>query len=320
VGGGLSSKPFLAQQLDIFVLPEQVVDMAVAITRIYRDYGFRQKRHMTRLKFLVADWGVERFKEKLIEVYGSALPSRGEDGTLGWNAGYYYGVQKQKQRGLNFIGLNVPIGRLSGEELHDLARISDEYGDGTLRTSVAQNIIIANIPTKKLNRLQKEATIKRITPQPKAFVGYAVSCTGNEYCNLALVETKERMRLLAEHMDHVISDLDTPVRMHMVGCPNSCGQRQVADIGFQGALVKTPQGMRDAFEIYLGGTLGPGAQYNEKLNGRVKADDLGPVVEQLVNYFKAERTDGETFHSFYKRVGATPFQERLDQAIAQLNN
>lgn len=144
-----------------------------------------------------------------------------------------------------------------------------------------------------------------------------VSCTGNEFCNLAIVETKERAKRVAEYLDTHI-ELDKEVRIHFIGCPNACGQKHIADIGLQGTLVKTQEGMVDAFDIAVGGILGPGATFNERLKGRVKGDDVGPVLVRLITFFKENRKKEETFHQFYKRVGISPFQEQLDQALTQM--
>ncbi|MFN7250117.1 MAG: nitrite/sulfite reductase [Anaerobacillus sp.] len=318
VGGGLSSKPYLAEELDVFVLPDQVKDVAIAITTIYRDYGYRQKRHRARLKFLMADWGPEKFREKLIEVYGHELPSKGVDKLEKWNAGYFYGVHEQKQAGLNYAGFNVPVGRMNSEELITLAEVAKKYGNGEIRTCNSQNIVIPNVPDEKIAALIAEPIFEKITLQPKSFIGYSVSCTGIEYCNLALVETKETTRKLAEYLDDHIQ-LDVPVRIHMVGCPNSCGQRQIADIGLQGVLMKTKEaGMVEAFEIYVGGTLEKEhAQFNEKLKGRVMSEKLPTVLKDLFKFFKAEKIAGETFYDFVQRVGVATLQGQLDNILAE---
>ena len=283
--------------------------MAIAVATIFRDFGYREKRHVARLKFLVADWGPEKFKEKLLE-YVDLLPA-GEDAQIGWNAGYFYGVQPQKQKGLNYIGLNVPVGRLSSEEALELARISKKYGNGELRNCNSQNMIIPNIPDENVDALLAEQIFERITISPLSFIGYAVSCTGMEYCNLALVETKERMRRIANQLDQELT-LDVPVRMHMIGCPNSCGQRQIADIGFQGVKMKTKdKGMIDAFEIYVGGTLLDGGKFNEKLKGKVDADNLYGVLKQLLVHFKETKNPEETFFDYVQRVGLEPLQDNI---------
>ncbi|TYR78747.1 nitrite/sulfite reductase [Priestia megaterium] len=318
VGGGLSARPYLAQTLDLFVLPEQVKEVAIAVTTIFRDYGYREKRHLARLKFLVADWGVEKFKEKIMEITGP-LNSKGEEPTKEWNAGYFYGVHKQKQKGLNYIGFNVPVGRLSADEVFELARIARTYGNGEIRNSNSQNLIIPNVPDEKVEALLGEEIFKRITVKPNSFIGYSVSCTGIEYCNLALVETKERMRRIAEDLDRQLI-LDVPVRFHMVGCPNSCGQRQIADIGLQGIKMRTKdKRMIEAFEIYVGGTLNKGGQLNEKLKGKVEGDQLPDVLLKFLTYFKEQKELGENFHHFYKRIGLEILQEKLTTILEELN-
>lgn len=314
VGGGLSAKPHLAQKLDLFVQPEDVLKVAIGVATIFRDYGYREKRHHARLKFLVADWGAEKFLEKLKELTGE-LPTLGDDKLVGWNAAYFDGVHPQAQKGLNYIGLNVPVGRMSGEELDELARLSDVYGKGYLRTTMSQNIIFSDIPDDQVETLLNEEVLKRLSPSPNKFMSRTVSCTGNEFCNLAVVETKVRAVDVARYLDEHV-ELDEDIRIHMVGCPNACGQKHIADIGLQGSLVKTPEGTVDAFDIAVGGTLGHGARFNQVLKGRVKGDDVGPVLAQLILYYKENRTDGESFHQFVLRVGIPAFQERLNGILS----
>lgn len=319
VGGGLSAKPHLAKPLDIFVRPEEVLKVAIGVTTIFRDYGYREKRHHARLKFLVADWGPEKFKEKLIELVGE-LESRGEDKTVGWQAAYFDGVHPQKQEGLNYIGLNVPVGRLNADELEQLADVADQYGEGKIRTTMSQNILISGIPDDKVEEALQAPVLQRLTPFQKHFMSRTVSCTGNEFCNLAIVETKRRAAEVAEYLDEHV-ELDEKVRIHFIGCPNACGQKHIADIGLQGSLIKTPEGMVDAFDIAVGGTLGggdngPQAQFNQALKGRVKGDQVAYVLEQLLLFYKTNRNASESFHDFVRRVGVPAFQEQLNQILA----
>ncbi|SDW96929.1 ferredoxin-nitrite reductase [Marininema mesophilum] len=318
VGGGLSARAFLAEELDVFIRPEQVMEVAIAVTTIFRDYGYRQKRTRARLKFLMADWGPEKFKEKLLE-YTGPLPERGENQLKDWNAGFFYGVHAQKQEGLNYVGLNVPVGRLTSAEVLELARISKKFGDGEIRNSNSQNLLIPNIPDEQVEVLLKEKIFDRIRINPPKFIGYAVSCTGIEYCNLALTETKERMRRIAEYLDEEVK-LDVPVRMHMVGCPNSCGQRQIADIGLQGIKMKSKEksGMVEAFEIYVGGTLQDGGKFNEKLKGKIDGDYLPDVLRNFLLYFKENKESEESFFAFVERIGVEQLQEVLDDILAQV--
>jgi len=207
------------------------------------------------------------------------------------------------------------VGRLDAEEVFELARISGKYGNGEIRTCNSQNLIIPNVSAEKVEALLEEPIFKRISINPNSFIGHAVSCTGIEYCNLALVETKERMRLIAEELDRKIQ-LDVPVRMHMVGCPNSCGQRQIADIGLQGMKIRNAnKEMVEAYEIYVGGTLVDGGKFNEKLKGKIPAEQLTDVLKKLLLHFKVQKLVGETFYDFKKRVGLGNLQQALDYIL-----
>ncbi|WP_025689830.1 nitrite/sulfite reductase [Paenibacillus zanthoxyli] len=319
VGGGLSAKPHLAQKLDIFVRPDEVLKVAIGVATIFRDNGYREKRHHARLKFLVADWGAEKFKDKLLELIGE-LPARGEDKTIGWQAAYFDGVHPQPQQGLNYVGLNVPVGRMNADELAQLADLADTYGDGTIRTTMSQNAILSGVPNEKVEELLAAPVLQRLSAAPKPFISRTVACTGNEFCSLALVETKKRAVAIAKYLDEHL-DLGEKVRLHLIGCPNACGQKQIGDIGLQGALVKTPEGMAEAYDIAVGGTLGGGAQgpaakFAQPLKGRVKADEVAGVLEQLLLFYKSERAAGESFHAFTERVGVSAIQDKLNSILA----
>lgn len=314
VGGGLSTKPHLAQKLDVFIRPEVALKVAIGVATLFRDYGYREKRHHARLKFLVADWGVEKFKEKLVELVGE-LPSRGEDKTTGWHAAYFDGVHPQQQEGLNYVGLNVPVGRLNTDELLQLADLADTFGDGTIRTTMSQNIILSGVPDAKVSALLQASVLQRLTPTPKNFISRTMSCTGKEFCNLAIVETKQHAVSVAQYLDEHVQ-LDEKLRIHFIGCPNACGHKQLADIGLQGSLIKTPEGMVEAFDIAVGGTLGggdhgPKAQFASPLKGRIKANHVAPVLEQLITFYKEQRYTDENFHEFTLRVGLPTIQEQL---------
>ncbi|WP_239615920.1 nitrite/sulfite reductase [Cohnella mopanensis] len=314
VGGGLSAKPHLARQMNMFVRPEEALKVAIGVTTLFRDNGYREKRHYARLKYLIAEWGVEKFQEELIKLIGE-MPSLGDDRTIGWNAAYFDGVHPQNTSGFNYVGLNIPVGRTNSDEFDTLADLADKYGDGTIRTTIAQNIMLTGVADDKVESLLKEPLLQRLNPNPNLFMSRTVSCTGNEFCNLAIVETKEFARRVALYLDEHVQ-LDEPVRIHFIGCPNGCGQKHVADIGLQGSLVKTPEGMVDAYDIAVGGTLGPGAKYNTALKGRVKADNVNNVLEQLINFYKESRQSGESFHQFVQRVGIETMQGKLTEILS----
>ncbi len=316
VGGGLSNRPHLAEKIDLFVRPEQVVDVAVGVIKVFRDYGYRQKRHRARLKFLIADWGPEKFLKILKEGIGE-YPEQGEDKVTGWNAGYFTGIHPQKQAGLNYVGLNIPIGRTSAEEFHALADLADQYGSGALRTVNTQNIIIPDVPDEKVEALLKEPLLKKLNPFPKPFEGYTVSCTGSEFCNLALTRTKGFVEEVTRYLDHHVL-LDEPIRLHVNGCPNSCGQRQIADIGLLGAKMKTERGMVEAYTISIGGHLYGRGKFATLLKGRIAKDYVAPVLKELILFYKRERKTGEKFRDFTERVGIKTFQDQFDRICKQL--
>ncbi|MBB6671423.1 nitrite/sulfite reductase [Cohnella nanjingensis] len=314
VGGGLSAKPHLGKQLDMFILPDECLKVAIGVTTLFRDNGFREKRHYARLKYLVADWGVGKFQEELVKLIGE-MPPRGDDRVVGWNGSYFDGVHAQKQNGLNYVGLNIPVGRTSSDEFDQLADLADQYGDGTIRTTISQNVLLTGVPDDKVEALLAHPLLQRLTPSPNRFMSRTVSCTGNEFCNLAIVETKERARRVAAYLDEHVA-IDTPVRIHFIGCPNGCGQKHVADIGLQGSLIKTPEGMVDAFDIAVGGQLGPEAKFNTVLKGRIKGEEVQVGIAKLVEFYKEQRHDGESFHDFVQRVGIPTLQEKWTEIIA----
>lgn len=301
IGGGLSAAPMLAKKLQLFVTPEQVLPVAKAVCTIFRDYGYREKRTHARLKFLMKDWGREAFEEKLAE-YISLDRVLGEEKLVDWNASYYYGVHPQKQENKYYIGLNVPFGEITAEELLELSTLCKEYGDATIRTTLSQNVIMTGVEESSLDSLLERNIFKRLSPNPNTFLGYTVACTGKEYCNLALVETKDRARAIIDYLNETI-ELDTPIRIHLTGCPNSCGQKQIADISLQGAKMKTEEGSVDAFTLWVGGTLQGEGKFAESLDVRIEASKVAFALEKLILFYKKHREEKEAFHAFVERVG-----------------
>jgi Sulfite reductase, beta subunit (hemoprotein) len=318
VGGGLAAKPYLAEQLNIFVTLDQVRNVAAAVTTIYRDYGYRKSRARARLKYLIADWGIKKFEEKVLELTGP-LPSAGHDETKSWNGGFFFGVHPQKQEGLNYVGVSIPVGRISVEDFLAFAELAQKYGNGELRTVNSQNLILPNIPDQVLDGLLANDLFKKFPVQPTPFTGYAMACTGNEFCNLALTNTKDKMKEIAARLDREVS-LDVPVRIYMVGCTNSCGQRQIADIGIQGLKLRTKdKQLVDAYELFVGGTLTGGGHFNERLKGRIAATLIDDVLKDFLLYFKNEKEKGESFFAFKSRVGTEKLQHALDTIVETYN-
>lgn len=318
VGGGLAAKPYLAESLNIFVTLDQVRNVAAAVTAIYRDYGYRKSRARARLKYLVADWGIQKFEDKVLELTGP-LPEAGHDETRGWNGGFFFGAHPQKQQGLNYVGVSIPVGRISAEDFRRFAQLAQAYGNGELRTVNSQNLILPNIPDAVLDELLSDSLFQKFPVHPTPFTGYAMACTGNEFCNLALTNTKDKMIEIATRLDQDIS-LDVPVRIYMVGCTNSCGQRQIADIGIQGLKLRTKdKQLVDAYELFVGGTLIDGGQFNERLKGRIPATQIYDVLKEFLLFFKKEKDEGETFFTFKNRVGTEKLQTVLDALLKDDN-
>lgn len=310
VGGGLSSKPYLAQKLNFFVHPHEVLKVSIAVATLFRDYGYRNNRRQARLKFLLADWGREMFEAEVLKLTGP-LEANAIDLTRGWNAGYFYGVHPQKQPGLNYVGLSVPVGRLSAEDLLEITQCVDKYGDGSLRTCNSKNLVLGNIPTENIEALLAEPIIVKFTPYPKSFIGYTMSCTGKEFCNLAPVETKNFALKIAQYLDEKI-ELDTPLRIHVNGCQNSCAQLHIADIGLRGMLGKWNGETVEKFELSIGGQLGTNASFAISLEGAVNAAQVPEVLEEFIEFYKTNKRHQEEFHDFVSRLGAQAFQDLLN--------
>jgi len=315
VGGGLSRAPQLAQPIDAFILPEEVIKVLAGVASIFRDHGYREKRTHARLKFLVADWGIQKFTAELLKLTGPLL-TRGMDLTAGWNGGYFYGVHKQKQPGLNYIGLPVTGGRCTAEDMEELANLADQYGDGNLRTSNTQNLILANIADEKVTALLGENLLQRFNPFEKSFSAYMIACVGKEFCPFGLSQTKAHIKDLSDYLDQHLC-LDQPVRIALSGCPHSCAQPQIADIGLQGTAAKV--GI-EAFELWIGGSLDVSEGLGSKLQGTISANDLPSLLESLIGLYAKNKEATETFSAFVKRAGLQDFQKALDKFSLQTEN
>lgn len=299
VGGGLSSQPKMAVKLDYFLLPKDVARMTAGVASLFRDYGYREKRNHSRLKFLLDDWGKERFQEELEKAVGT-FQVGGREVSRGWNAGIFAGLQQQKQKGYNYLGLTVPCGRLSPNRLKEIAKIAEHYGDAHIRTTNTQDMIILNIPDSKLPLLQQEPLYKEQQNTQRSFHARTVVCTGNRFCPFAVVETKERMFAIADHLDTTIAEKEN-IRIHVSGCIHSCAQPQIADIGLQGTMTSVDGKPAQAFEICVGGKLGKGATFARKLEGKVLQEEVHERVAKIIIDYQKEKTANETFSEYIER-------------------
>ncbi|MEA5466748.1 ferredoxin--nitrite reductase [Leptothoe sp. PORK10 BA2] len=284
VGGFFSSTRCAAAiPLDVWVPPEKedVVALCRAILTVYRDNGSRGNRQKTRLMWLIDEWGIDTFRAEVEKSFGKPLATAAAEDALDANKRDHVGVFQQKQEGLNYIGLHVPVGRLQADQMYDLAQAAEVYGSGDLRLTVEQNVIIANVPDNRLAVFLAEPIVQTFPIQPSSLVRSLVSCTGAQFCNFALVETKMQSLALARRLD---SELDIPdaVRMHWTGCPNSCGQPQVAQIGMMGTKARQDGKMVPAVDIYMGGTVGKDAHLGERVMQKVPCDELPVVMRKLL--------------------------------------
>ena len=311
VGGGLSTQPHFAQRLDVFVKPEQILDVCKAVTAIFRDEGYRSRRNHARLKFLVADWGAEKFLQAMIERLGwtpEPAVMWAEPTTVQQD---HLGLHKQKQAGKFWIGVSVITGRLTSEKLYAAAEIADKYCGGDIRTTNQQNFLFPNIDEANLEAAQKAIRDAGYEWEVSEFHKGAVSCTGNEFCNLALTETKARLREITAHLESVLQ-WNEAIRIHLNGCPNSCGQHHIGDIGLQGCMARLNDGTQvEAYDVCLGGRLGEDSKFVRPISRKVPATKVKYALENLLNGFKSERIGTESFGKFVDRRSDAELGELL---------
>ena len=303
VGGGLSTNPMLAQSLGAFVTLEQVPDVWSNVVRIFRDYGYRRLRNRARLKFLVAEWGVEKFREILEEDYlGYKLPD-GPHAPNNLVDRDHIGVHEQKDGNL-YIGVKPTLGHMSGEQLIALADLAEKYGVTDLRFTPFKEVLLLGVAPDTAANLQADLEEMGLYSKPSEFRRGLLSCTGLEYCKLAHVTTKSRAIELADELEERFGDLDSPITISLNGCPNACARHQVSDIGLKGQMVDNGHGEKvEGFQVHLGGTIGEGANFGRKLRGhKVLSSELTEYVARVVQRFVDKREGAETFRDWVARA------------------
>jgi ferredoxin-nitrite reductase len=306
VGGGLSDGPRMASDIDVFVGPEpdRVVEVFRAIAQLFGELGNRENRGLARMRYLVQELGPERFRAELAERAVFALEPAGEALTRRYR-GDHVGVHPQRQPGRCYVGLNVTVGRMAGRDLVEAARLAAEYGDGGLRLATDQNLILTGVPEPRVEALLAEPLLATHSPTPGAFERGVVACTGSEFCRFAIVETKAAAATWARELDRRLGPDeagDGVVRMHFSGCPASCAQPQIADIGFRGETAHRGDQIREAVDIGLGGSLGTDAAFVDWVEGAKPVDEVPEALVGLVTRYRAERRDGEAFHQWARRL------------------
>jgi sulfite reductase (ferredoxin) len=313
VGGGLSTNPMLAQRLTAFVTPEQVTEVWAGVTAVFRDYGYRRLRHRARLKFLIADWGPEKFLEVLEKEYlGYALPAGPPPPPPRDGRRDHVGVHQQRD-GRYYVGFAPRVGRLSGAALAQIAELAARYGSGRVRTTTEQKMVILDVAEADVAELTAALDAADLPAAPSVFRRHTMACTGIEFCKLAIVETKARAGQAIAELERRLPDFTEPVTINVNGCPNSCARIQTADIGLKGSLVTGPDGTQtEGFQIHLGGRLGggdgAGSGFGRKIRGlKTTAEDLPDYLERVLRRFETGRGAGETFAAWAARASEEDF-------------
>jgi sulfite reductase (ferredoxin) len=302
VGGGLSTNPMFAQRVGVFIRPEQVSEVWAAVTSIFRDYGYRRSRNHARLKFLVADWGPEKFRDVLQTEYLHRRLPDGPPPPASPAHRDHTGIRAQNN-GLASVGATTKSGRACGHALHQVAELADQLGGGRVALTAQQGIVVLDVPAHHTETLAAELDALGLSVRPSVFLRGTIACTGIEFCKLALTETKGRAETIRQELDQRLPDFDTPITIHVNGCPNSCARFQVADIGFKGMVQKGPEGDQDAFQVHLGGQLGTEAEFGRKFRGlKVTAAQAPDYAERVLRGYLGRRENGETFAAYVTRA------------------
>ncbi|MFE0809069.1 sulfite reductase SirA [Streptomyces sp. NPDC058794] len=304
VGGGLSTNPKLGVRLGAWVPIEDVPDVYEGVIAIFRDYGYRRLRNRARLKFLVADWGAEKFRQVLEDEYLKRKLTDGPapaDPTSRWRD--HIGVHRQKD-GRYYVGFAPRVGRVDGTTLTKVADLAEAHGSGRVRTTVEQKMIILDVEQGQVDSLVESLEALDLTARPSTFRRGTMACTGIEFCKLAIVETKARGASLIDELERRLPEFDEPLTINLNGCPNACARIQTADIGLKGQLVLNERGEQvEGYQVHLGGALGLEPGFGRKVRGlKVTAEELPDYVERVLKRYQAEREDGERFATWAARA------------------
>ncbi|OBG78147.1 MULTISPECIES: nitrite/sulfite reductase [unclassified Mycobacterium] len=307
VGGGLSTNPMLAQRLGAWVPLDEVPDVWEAVTALFRDYGYRRMRAKARIKFLVKDWGVEKFRDVLETEY---LNRRLIDGPAPEPLKQpidHVGVQRIKN-GRNAVGVAAVAGRVTGTILSAVADLMEQAGSDRARFTPYQKLVILDVPDDKVDELVAGLDALGLPSRPSSWRRNLMACTGIEFCKLSFAETRVRAQSLVPELEQRLSDvnakLDVPIAVHLNGCPNSCARIQVADIGFKGQWIDDGEGNSvEGFQVHLGGGLGEASGFGRKLRQhKVTSDELGDYIDRVTRKFLDQRDDGERFAAWALRA------------------
>jgi sulfite reductase (ferredoxin) len=304
VGGGLSADPHLAVRLDAFIRPEQAVRTVRAVAEIFRDQqGLRESRDRARLKhlFLKEGWTAESFLAELQSRLDFTLLPAAPEQLPNDIFRDHAGIHKQRQPGLSSVGASILRGRLTGEQLEAAASLAERFGSGALRATVSQNLLFIDIPDRKTAELARELGQIALPVDGSSFFRGAVACTGTEFCKLAITETKGFTRWLVDELEERLPEFDQQLRLHVTGCPNSCGQHWIADIGIEGKKIKHEGKLTDAYYFCLGGAVGQHAAIARPVGYRCPAPLVPEAIERLLRRYLTDRTLDENLRAWFSR-------------------
>ena len=301
--GGITGHRDFARSTDVIVPPEEAARVAAAVVRVFIAEGDRTDRTKARLKYVLDRWGVPRFLEAMEQILGAPLlrvdpaaivprPSQDKHG--------HVGVHAQKQPGLSYVGVVVPMARLPAGQMRGLAEIAERFGSGTLRLTVWQNLIISDIAGEVLDDALAAIAVLGLDWRASALRGGLVACTGNAGCKFSASDTKRHAAELVDWLDARIT-VDRPVNIHLTGCHNSCAQHYVADIGLLAAKVQQGEEMVEGYDLHVGGGAGERQAIGRLIRPKVRFDDLPPMVLSLLAAWMERRVDAEDFQSWTAR-------------------
>ncbi len=313
-GGKLGSGGYrIASSLNVFITPEQALEVCSAVILIFRDHGSRENRSQNRLAFLLDEWGEDRFREELEKRLKRSLPPAANE-LRNTKSSEHIGIYRQKQPSMNYVGLKIPVGRIMGNKLEQLAELAERYGNGEIRISPAQTLILPNVSDKNLGDLLEEPLLKELDYHPSSIKRGLVSCVGSDYCHLAAIETKNRALEVASKLEETLGET-APITMHWSGCPAGCGNHLVADIGLLGKRVKLEGEVVDAVDVFVGGRAGPDPKLAVKIMENVPCDILPAVLEQVIPYHTREKMHRKKGQRKRKKVATASLEKARQEAL-----
>jgi len=309
VGGGLSTNPMLGQRVGAWVPLDEVPDVWESVVSVFRDYGYRRLRAKARMKFLIKDCGVEKFRKILETEYLERPLIDGPAPEPVPRPIDHVGVQKLRN-GLNAVGVAPIAGRVSGTILSKVADLAESAGSNRVRFTPYQKLIVLDVPDEKLDELRAGLDALGLPSTPSHWRRNLMACTGIEFCKLSFAETRKRAQVLVPELEQRMEDintlLDVPITVNINGCPNSCARIQVADIGFKGQMIDSGEGgdgPQEGFQVHLGGSLGLDSGFGRKLRQhKVPSSELGDYVDRIVRNFVKQREQGERFATWALRA------------------